>query len=75
MGVFGSMYDSFSSTNAMIRSSPACSRKKNMHLSCVFDRKFMVGKVKNLIHNVAFLGLLISSILLLLCRNDKVYIS
>jgi cell shape-determining protein MreD len=36
----------------------------------------MVDKVKNLIHNdVAFLGLLISFILLLLCRNDKVYMS
>jgi hypothetical protein len=45
--VFGSMYGSFSSTNTMIYSSPACSRKKHclvhykIHKTCSVESLFL----------------------------------
>jgi hypothetical protein len=52
--VFGSMYDSFSSTNTMIHSSPVCARKKKfsftkyLHLSQIRACSHMVKQVLQL---------------------------
>ena len=64
--VFGSMYDSFSSTNTMIRSSPACSRKKITPVDCnrnIIQFSFLplVNKTKSICDSVDLVCMLLCS--------------